>query len=134
MNINSNSLYFILTVLLQVNAVPAVMIYNPYAKLCFPNVAKNMDIKVFDLISRTNETRYVSWHETYACKCRLDASDYNIKQHWNNDKCRGECKELIDKGMCDDGFIWNHSVNLNVINHVILQNIQIMQIANVEAD
>ena len=107
MNINSNSLYFILTVLLQVNAVPA-------------NVAKNMDIKVFDLISRTNETRYVSWHETYACKCRLDASDYNIKQHWNNDKCRGECKELIDKGMCDDGFIWNHSVNLNVINHVIL--------------
>ena len=25
------------------------------------------------------------------------------------DKCRCECKELIDKGICDDGFIWNPS-------------------------
>ena len=28
---------------------------------------------------------------------------------WNNDKCRCGCKELIDKGMCDEGFIWNPS-------------------------
>ena len=25
----------------------------------------------------------------------------------NNDKCRCECKELFDKGICDKGFIWN---------------------------
>ena len=25
------------------------------------------------------------------------------------DKCRSECKELINKGMCDKGFIWNPS-------------------------
>ena len=25
----------------------------------------------------------------------------------NDDKCRCECKELIDKGVCDKGFIWN---------------------------
>ena len=24
-------------------------------------------------------------------------------------KCRCECKELTDKGMCDKGFIWNPS-------------------------
>ena len=28
----------------------------------------------------------------------------NSKQRWNEDKCRCECKELIDKG-----FIWNPS-------------------------
>ena len=28
---------------------------------------------------------------------------------WNNDKCRWECKKLIDKGICDKGFIWNPS-------------------------
>ena len=33
----------------------------------------------------------------------------NSKQHWNDDKCRCECKELIDKGVCDKGFIWNPS-------------------------
>ena len=29
---------------------------------------------------------------------------------WNEDKGRCECKELIDKGMCDKIFIWN-SIN-----------------------
>ena len=28
---------------------------------------------------------------------------------WNNDKCRCKCKELIDKGLCDKGFIYNPS-------------------------
>ena len=31
------------------------------------------------------------------------------KQRWNNDKCRCECKELVDKGVCDKGFISNPS-------------------------
>ena len=30
---------------------------------------------------RTTETRYISWHETCACKCRLDASVCNDRQH-----------------------------------------------------
>ena len=84
-------------------------ISDPYAKLCVPDVVKNMNIKVFNLMSRTNETRHVKWHETCKCKCRLDASVCNNKQRWNNDKCRCECKELIDKGICDKGFIWNSS-------------------------
>ena len=47
--------------------------------------------------------------KTYKFRCGLDASIYNDKQRWNDDKCRCECKELIDKGMCDKGFIWNPS-------------------------
>ena len=35
------------------------------------------------------------------CKCRLDATVCKNKQRWNDDKCRCECKELIDKGVCD---------------------------------
>ena len=33
----------------------------------------------------------------------------NNKQRWNEDKCRCEFKELIEKGICDKGFIWNPS-------------------------
>ena len=33
----------------------------------------------------------------------------NNKQRYNNDKCRCECTELIDKGICDKGNIWNSS-------------------------
>ena len=32
-----------------------------------------------------------------------------IKQRWNDDKCGCECKELIDKGVCDIGYTWNPS-------------------------
>ena len=60
-------------------------------------------------MSRTNETRHVKWHKTCKCKCRLDASISNNKQRWNDDKCRCGYKELIDKGRCDKGFIWNPS-------------------------
>ena len=60
-------------------------------------------------MSRTNETRQIKWHEASKCKCRLDASVCYSKQRWNEDKCRCACKELIDQGICDKGFIWNPS-------------------------
>ena len=60
-------------------------------------------------MSRTNETKNIKWHETCKGECRLDPIVSNNKQRWNNDKCRCECKELIDKGVCDKGSIWNPS-------------------------
>ena len=80
-------------------------INDPYVQLRIPDVVKNININVFNLISRTNETRHVKCHETCNCIYRLDASVCNSKQRWNKDKCRCECKELIDKGRCDKGFI-----------------------------
>ena len=38
---------------------------DTYAKLCVPDVNKNMNVKVFNLISKTNETRYIKWHESF---------------------------------------------------------------------
>ena len=70
---------------------------------------KDLYVKVFNLTSRTNETRHIKWHETCKFICRLDKIICNSKQRWNEDKCRCECKELIDKGVCSKGFIWNPS-------------------------
>ena len=55
-------------------------INDQYAKLCFPDTIKNININVFNPMSRTNETRYIEWHKTCKCKCRLDASVCNNKQ------------------------------------------------------
>ena len=77
----------------------------PYAKLCVPDVVQNLNVKVFNLMSRTNETRYMQWYETCKCESKFEANICNNKQRWNQDKCRCECKELIDKGVCDKGFI-----------------------------
>ena len=60
-------------------------------------------------MSKTNETRFIKWHENCKCKCRLDVIVCNNKQRWNKNKCRCECKKLINKGICDKGFIWNPS-------------------------
>ena len=81
----------------------------PYAKICVPDVVKNLNVKVFNLMSRANETRRMEWHETCKCECTFGANICNNKQHWNKSKCRCECKELIDKGVCDKEFIWNPS-------------------------
>ena len=99
-------------------------INDPHAKIYVPDQIKNTNVKVFNLMSRTNETRQIKWHKTYKCKCRLDASICNNKERWNDEKCRCECKELIDKRVWDKEFIWNPSnVCVNVISHVILENI-----------
>ena len=56
-------------------------------------------------MSRTNETRHKEWHEICECKYRLNSSVCNNKQCRNKDKCRCECKEFVDKGICDKGSI-----------------------------
>ena len=73
------------------------------------NVVKDLNVKVFNLMWRTNETRHTKWHETCKCICRLDAFVCNNKQCWTNDKCLCECKELVDKGVCNKGYAWNPS-------------------------
>ena len=51
------SLYFI--VLKQLNVDGSCNnINDPYAKICVPDIAKNLNVKVFNLMSRTNETRH----------------------------------------------------------------------------
>ena len=32
---------------------------DPYAKICVPDTVKNLNVKVFNLMSRTNETRFI---------------------------------------------------------------------------
>ena len=91
-------------------------INNPLAKLCVPDVVKILNVKVFNLVSETNETRHIKWHETCKGKCRFNSSVCNNKQHWNDDKCRCECKELIDKGV-------QVFASANAINPVILVSI-----------
>ena len=78
---------------------------NPYAKKCVPDAVEDVDTKVFNLVSRTNEARHIKLHKNCKCRCRFDTSVSNNKQRWNENKCRCECKGLIDKVSCDNAFI-----------------------------
>ena len=88
-NINSNEpLFYPYRVKINECSGSCNNINDPYAKLCVPDFVKNINVRVFNLMSRTNETRHIEWYETCKCKCRLDASVCNNKQRWNNYKWR----------------------------------------------
>ena len=84
-------------------------INDPYARLCVPNVVKNINLKAFNLISWSNQIKQKKWHKSCKCECRLNSIVFNNKQRWNEYECRCECKELAEKQECDKGFIWNPS-------------------------
>ena len=109
-NVNTNEpMFYPYSITMNKRKSSCNTINDSYAKLRVPDTIKNINIKVCNLMSRTNEKRNIEWHKTCKCKCRLDASVCNNKQRWDEDKCRRECKELINKGMCDKGFISNPS-------------------------
>ena len=77
---------------------------------CVFQILLKTNVKVFNLMSWSNHTKYVEWHKTCKCKCKLDASVFNNKQRWNEHKCRCRCREeLSNKERCDKRFIWNPS-------------------------
>ena len=75
--------------------------------MCVPDVVKTLNVKIFNLMSRTKKTH--GMHETCKCKCTLHTSICNNNQRWIAEKRRCEWKELIDKDVCDKGSISNPS-------------------------
>ena len=106
---NNNPLFYPFSIKISKCSGNCNNINNPYAKICVPDIIKNLNIKVFNLISGTNKTKFIKWHEKCKCECRLNAIACNNKQRWNKNKYRYECKELIVKGLCNKGVIWNPS-------------------------
>ena len=39
-------------------------ISDPYARICVPDIVKNFNVKVFNLMSRTNKTSQIKWHKS----------------------------------------------------------------------
>ena len=77
---------------------------NPYFKVCLPDVLKNISVKSFDLLSRKNLLRNITFHKSCKCGCLLDEKFCNNKQKCHKNKCRCECLESKD---CDVGYSWN---------------------------
>ena len=83
---------------------------DPMAKLCVPKIVKRVNMKVYKLLMRLNETRNVLWHESCKCVCRLNSSVCNSKQIWNSDTCRCDCNEdFAGIISCDKRYTWNPS-------------------------
>ena len=74
---------------------------NHMLEFCVPNKVKNMNVKVFNLMSGVSETRFLVQHESCECKCGLNESVCNSKQNWNPGERWCRCKELDNWGSCE---------------------------------
>ena len=93
-NVNGdNPVFFCLSIKTSKCSGSCDSINNPHAKLCVPDVVKNLNVKVFNLMSRSNETRHIEWYEPCKWEFRINSSACNDKQRWNDDKCRCECEK-----------------------------------------
>ena len=98
-NINSNEPFFTYRILANKCSGSCSNINYPYAKLCVSDVVKNLNIKVVNLTSKTNETKHMKWYENYEnCKCRKKLVD----------KLGEECSEEID----GNKMIYNGALNV----------------------
>ena len=59
-NINSNNpIFYPFSIKINKYSGSCNNINNPYAKIYVPDVIKDLNVKVFNLMSRTNETRFI---------------------------------------------------------------------------
>ena len=56
---------------------------NPYARLCVPDVVKNINLTAFNIMSWSNQTKQIKWHESSKCECRLNSIVCNNKNGIN---------------------------------------------------
>ena len=107
---NGEALFYPYNVLVNKCSGSCNTLDNPMSKICVPKIIKNVNIKIYNLLIRLNETRNVLWHESCKCLCRLNSSVYNSKQIWNSDTCRCDSNEdfagIIN---CIEGYMWNPS-------------------------
>ena len=98
-------------------------INNPCAKLCVPDVVNNLNLKVSNLVTGTNEIRRIEWHEKCKCKCRFNSNFCNNKQRWNIIAGINAKYWLIKSNVIRNLFGILVIVSVNVINPVILVSI-----------
>ena len=113
LNVNEvigEALFYRYNVLVNKCSVSCYTLDNPMSKICVPKIIKNANMKVYNFLMRSNETRNVLWHESCKCVCRLNPSVCNSKQIWNSNTWRCACNENFAGVMsCDKGYMWNPS-------------------------
>ena len=52
--------------------------------LYFPNKTEDLNLRMFNMITGINESKTLSKHISWECKCKIDGRNFNSDQCWNN--------------------------------------------------
>ena len=75
----SESVYYPYSVLINKCSGSCNDLNDPMVN-CFPDITKSINMKVYNLLMRVNETKNVLWHKTCKCVCCLTSAVCNKKQ------------------------------------------------------
>ena len=73
-----------------------------FNKVCIPNKTEDLNLSMFNMITGTNESKTLAKHISCECKFKLDRTNSNSNQRWNNDKCRFDCKK---HHICENNYV-----------------------------
>ena len=77
-----------------------------YNKVSVPSKVEDLNLNMFNIITGINESKKLTKHILYECKCMFDGKKCNSNQWWNKDKCLCECKKCH---VCEKDYVWNPS-------------------------
>ena len=92
-------------------------------KIMCSYVVKNKNVKVFNLLSKTNETKNIKWNETCKCKSRLHRNVITNNARIMRNADPNVKNYLVMEVVIEDLFGILVIVNVNVINYVLLESI-----------
>ena len=67
-------------------------------------IKQDLKLSMFNKIAGVNESKTVTKHISWECKCKFDGRKCISNQKWNNDKCQCEWKNY---NICEKDYIWN---------------------------
>ena len=76
------------------------------ANVCVPSKTKEVNVNVFNIITKINEAKTNIEHISCVCKCKFNSAKFNLNQKWNNDIC--QCKSKRYCTLKED-YSWNPS-------------------------
>ena len=80
-------------------------------KVPVPKKTEYLNLSIFNMIIGINESKPLTKHISYQCKCKFDGKKCNLNQNWNNDKCRCKCKNSKKHHRYEKDCIWNPALS-----------------------
>ena len=72
--------------------------------MCVPSKTKDVNVKVFNMITNRNEAKTMVKHISCDYKSKFNSTSCDSNQNWNNETCQCECK---NDRTCKKDYIWN---------------------------
>ena len=72
-------------------------------KMRISSKTKDINVNVFNVITRIYEAKTFLKHISCDCKCKFNSATCISNQKWNNDTCQWKCKKYC---VCKKDYSW----------------------------